>query len=49
MTRWLREKKDRRVPTTTDVFLLYYLGYLVQSFKIGLKRRLATNQVFRED
>ena len=37
MTRWLREKKDRRVPTTTDVFLLYHLGYLVQSFKIGLK------------
>ena len=27
MTRWLPEKKDRRVPTTTDVFLLYHLGY----------------------
>ena len=27
MTRWLPEKKDRRVPTTTDVFLQYHLGY----------------------
>ena len=29
MTRWLPEKKDRRVPTTTDVFLQYHLGYVV--------------------
>ena len=26
MTRWLPEKKDRRAPMTTDVFLQYHLG-----------------------
>ena len=29
MIRWLPEKKDRRVPTTTDVFLQYHLGYIL--------------------
>ena len=33
MTRWLPEKKDRRVPTTTDVFLLYHLGYNVKKMR----------------
>jgi len=33
MTRWLPDKKDRRVPTTTDVFLQYHLGsYRIQGY-----------------
>ena len=35
MTRWLPERKDRRVPTTTDVFLLYHLGLCVAPCRGG--------------
>ena len=30
MTRWLPEKKDRRGPTTTDVFFAISFGLLIQ-------------------
>ena len=43
MIRWLLEKKDRRVPTTTDVFWLYHLGYKVLKLRIY---QTATSQRF---
>ena len=31
MTRWLLDKKDRRGPTTTDVFFVYHFGCIANS------------------
>ena len=46
MTRWLPERKDRRVPTTTDVFLLYHLGLCINC---QLESRLESSRLIESE